>query len=120
MKKLFNTTYSLLLVAFYLIGLGYVSMQFPIAYRLDAFITALVATAALAWIYGAIRNENEFETHFFALSIFVLPFSYYWNTESFSGGWVLFFAIIAFKTLGGFKKIFKLTNFVFRIRFTSV
>lgn len=120
MNKVINTISSFLFPAFYLLGIGYIAMQFPVDYRLDVFIAELVFTAAFAWIYGAFRNESEFENHFFAFTVFVLPYSYYLISDSFESGFTVLFALIAFKTLGGFKKIFKMINFVFSIRFTRI
>lgn len=120
MNKVINTISSFLFPALYLVGLGYLAMQFPVEYRLDAFVAALVFTAVFVWIYGAFRNESEFVTHFFALTVFVLPFTFYQVFDDFGGGFTVLFALIAFKTLGGFNKIFKMINFVFRIRFTRV
>lgn len=120
MSKITQSFLSWILPAAYLIGLGNVAWQFPVEYRLDAFIVGLVITAALAWLYGALKSELEFENHFFAFSVFVLPFSYYMIFDSFEGGCIALFSIVAFKTLGGYRKIFQMLNLLFRIRFTRV
>jgi hypothetical protein len=120
MNKVINTIYSFLFPALFLIGLGYVAWQFPVEFRLDVFVGELVVTAVFAWIYGALRNEEEFETHFFALTVFVLPFAFFLYSDNYDGGFTVLLALIAFKTLGGFRKIFKMINFFFRVRFSKI